>query len=218
MIEHEPELEQALDCFRVARAKSIARTLAWYLDAIERNRSWAGLVSRGFAERPVEMVADSIGAAAILAKYGKSKAADLGAGGGLLGIVVAACCPEIDVTLIESSSRKASFMAECVGAMELGNVRVANARAQDLGEGQRFDLVMSRAAGPLAKVLPPAFGLLDSGGLYAGLKSSAMTADSVRSDEALEEAGGKLLEVHAIRGPWLEGDQPRASLVVLQKV
>jgi 16S rRNA (guanine(527)-N(7))-methyltransferase RsmG len=67
--------------------------------------------------------------------------ADLGSGAGFPGIPIAILRPEYSVTLIESHQRKAVFLKEA--SRELGNVRVASKRAEDVGD--TFDWVVSRA-------------------------------------------------------------------------
>lgn len=50
--------------------------------------------------------------------------ADLGSGGGLPGIVIAAALPEREVHLVESDRRKAAFLIEAAGTLKLPRVKV----------------------------------------------------------------------------------------------
>ncbi|WP_335341942.1 16S rRNA (guanine(527)-N(7))-methyltransferase RsmG [Bifidobacterium moraviense] len=63
---------------------------------------------------------------------GRNTIADIGSGGGFPGIVVAACMPDCKVTLVEPMERRVTWLEECVREMDLRNVRVRRARAEEL--------------------------------------------------------------------------------------
>ena len=68
---------------------------------------------------------------------------DIGSGAGAPGLVVAALRPDVQVTVSESSGKKAGFLVQAVHAMKLANVRVESVRAETLTD--RFDVVTARA-------------------------------------------------------------------------
>ena len=70
-------------------------------------------------------------------------AADLGSGAGFPGLPFAIYAPEIQVTLIESQNKKATFLKEVIRGLDLANVTVRNERGEAIKE--RFGLVMMRA-------------------------------------------------------------------------
>jgi 16S rRNA (guanine527-N7)-methyltransferase len=90
---------------------------------------------------------------------------DVGSGAGVPGLIVATLRPDVQVTCAESVTKKASFMIQAQGAMQLGNVRVVDARAETLHD--TFDAIAARAvAGPAE--LAERFGkLLAPGGRLA---------------------------------------------------
>ena len=87
---------------------------------------------------------------------------DLGAGAGLPGLIIAAMAaekrPDMTVTLVESDTRKAAFMAEAARAMGV-RVTIRACRIEDL-EPARYDVVSARALAPLDRLLPMARALL----------------------------------------------------------
>ena len=86
---------------------------------------------------------------------------DVGSGAGFPGIPVAILRPDIDMTLLESNSRKCVFLRE--SSRDLTNVRVLNARAEQCRE--RFDWAVSRAVAVSEVIesgLAPNFALLVS--------------------------------------------------------
>ena len=58
--------------------------------------------------------------------------ADIGSGGGFPGIVAAACLPDHRFTLVEPMERRVEWLNECVADMELNNVTVVRARANEM--------------------------------------------------------------------------------------
>lgn len=77
---------------------------------------------------------------------------DIGSGAGFPGLPLAICRPGLDVTLIESSRRKCSFMNKFVLQSGLANVAIAPIRAETAGRGQlrdHFDVALARAVGTL---------------------------------------------------------------------
>jgi 16S rRNA (guanine527-N7)-methyltransferase len=94
---------------------------------------------------------------------------DLGSGGGLPGLVVAAAWPGAAVVLLDANERRTQFLARAVSALELDRrVTVAQTRAEDAGRDPmwrgRADLVVARSFGPPAVTAECAAPLLEVGG------------------------------------------------------
>ncbi|MGI9257567.1 MAG: 16S rRNA (guanine(527)-N(7))-methyltransferase RsmG [Gammaproteobacteria bacterium] len=73
------------------------------------------------------------------------RVADVGSGAGLPGIPLAIARPEIEFTLIESRGKRARFLEHVRGALDLDNVIVEHARAEDLSPERPFATVLARA-------------------------------------------------------------------------
>ena len=79
--------------------------------------------------------------------------ADLGSGGGFPGLVLAAMCPDLDLTLIEVDARKAAFLGEAGRRMALPRLpRVVIGRIEDVAPA-KADVVTARALAPLSQLL-----------------------------------------------------------------
>jgi 16S rRNA (guanine527-N7)-methyltransferase len=100
------------------------------------------------------------------------RVADLGSGAGFPGIPVKLWAPNINLTLIESNQKKATFLRELSRALTLTNVNIQNARAETLPPST-FDVVTTRAVERLPKVLPVAATLLAPQGRLALLISTS---------------------------------------------
>ena len=78
----------------------------------------------------------------------KGRLADVGSGGGFPGLPLKIIQPELQVFLIESNIKKATFLAEVVRELGLVDARVIVSRYQELGEEVApLDFVCSRALG-----------------------------------------------------------------------
>src|SRR3954471_23377514 len=74
--------------------------------------------------------------------------------------------PEIELTLIESNHKKATFLKEVTRALTLTNINIRVARAESLAEAT-FDLVTLRAVERFESILPVAARLVAPRGRLA---------------------------------------------------
>ena len=68
---------------------------------------------------------------------------DVGSGGGLPGVVFAICCPEVDVSCVDTVGKKAAFIQQAAVALKLPNLHGVHARVETLTTP--FDVVSCRA-------------------------------------------------------------------------
>jgi 16S rRNA (guanine527-N7)-methyltransferase len=134
-------------------------------------------------------VADSLSGLELPAVRDARRIADLGAGAGFPGLVLAAALPDAHVSLVESVGRKCAWLERAVGVMGLGNVTVVNARAEawDAGAGVH-DLVTARALAPLNVLVEYATPLLAQGGAlvaWKGRRDPGEEADGAAAGAAL---------------------------------
>ena len=61
---------------------------------------------------------------------------DVGSGGGLPGVVLAICRPELKVTCVDAVAKKAAFVQQVAGALVLPNLRAVHARVETLKIGR----------------------------------------------------------------------------------
>jgi 16S rRNA (guanine527-N7)-methyltransferase len=101
---------------------------------------------------------------------GISSLLDFGAGGGLPGIPIALCRPEVAVTLAESQGKKAAFLMEAVRTLGI-SVTVHAQRAETLGTV--FDCVILRAVDKMPKAVAAAAPLIAPGGWLALMTTHA---------------------------------------------
>jgi 16S rRNA (guanine527-N7)-methyltransferase len=144
-------------------------------------------VARSTLPRAREVhIADSLSGLEVIEFAAAETIADIGAGAGLPGLVLAASLPHARVDLVESIARKCEFLRHAVARMDLTGVRVLCQRAEELGAGEgreAYDAVTARAVGPLATLTELASPLLRTGGILVAWKG--------RRDEAEESAAAR---------------------------
>lgn len=97
---------------------------------------------------------------------------DLGSGGGLPGLVLAALWPETPGVLLDAAARRVEFLEEACRRLRFGRrVAALQARAEEAARRPElragFDLVTARAFGPPAVTAECAAGFLEPGGRLA---------------------------------------------------
>jgi 16S rRNA (guanine527-N7)-methyltransferase len=106
-----------------------------------------------------------------------ARVVDIGAGGGVPGLVIAILRPDLEVTLIESDRRKAGFLVHAAAVCGCPRVDVLARRAEEVGRDPAHrathDLAVSRAAAPAPVLCELALPLLRVGGRLIALVSDA---------------------------------------------
>lgn len=80
-----------------------------------------------------------------LPQHASMRVLDVGAGGGVPGIPLAIARPDWQVTLIDASSKKATFLTQAAAELALPNVTAVAGRVEEFQPAQPFDVVISRA-------------------------------------------------------------------------
>jgi 16S rRNA (guanine527-N7)-methyltransferase len=111
----------------------------------------------------------TVAAHRLSAEIASPRILDLGSGGGLPGLVVAAAWPEATLVLLEANGRRAAFLRRAVGRLGLEErVSVLEERAEEAGRDPRhraqFDEVVARSFGRPAVVAECGAPLLRVGG------------------------------------------------------
>lgn len=98
--------------------------------------------------------------------------ADVGSGGGLPGIPLAIALGRLNVHLIESSHKKASFLQQAKIELSLDNVSIHYGRVESFKPSVGFDIVVSRAFSRLAEFVRLAAHLLAPTGRLMAMKGA----------------------------------------------
>jgi 16S rRNA (guanine527-N7)-methyltransferase len=102
---------------------------------------------------------------------------DIGSGAGLPGLVLAIARPDVDFVLIEPMERRVDWLLSEAARLQLDNVRVARARAEDAKLGEPLNQVTARAVTSLSKLIPATSHLLRSGSELLFLKGERVSEE-----------------------------------------
>jgi len=121
--------------------------------------------------------------------------ADIGSGAGLPGLVWALARSDLAITLVEPMLRRVRFLEEAIGHLELSNVDIVRARAEELHGDRAFDVVTARAVAPLSRLASWCLPLVRPGGMMVAFKGASAAdelADASSTISRLAGSPGKL--------------------------
>lgn len=95
---------------------------------------------------------------------------DVGCGAGLPGLVLAIAQPGWQFTMLDSNSKKTSFVQQAIIELKLHNVSVYCARVEDWQPAERFDGIISRAFSELGEFLRVSHHLMAPNGRWVAMK------------------------------------------------
>jgi 16S rRNA (guanine527-N7)-methyltransferase len=161
-------------------------------------------------------VADSLTGLEVPELRDARRIADVGAGAGFPGLVLAVALPDAKIDLIESVGRKTAFITRAAEAAGIPNALALTARAEDVARGdagETYDVVTARAVGRLSTLAELASPLLKEGGVliaWKGRRDEDEEAQMDRAEESLamhpesildvgHRAGSKHRHLHVIR-------------------
>lgn len=183
--------EAIRDLVRVARAVGSVLTEAQqnsFTIYIEALLLWRTRLSLTTADTAILVVRSHIADSLPLIRYLRpgSRVADIGSGAGFPGVPLAISYPAAHVTLVESRRKRANFLREVVRQTKMKNVSIVEGRAEGLivGHEESFDIIVSRALGPLADFLFLAQPLLKRGGLAIAMKGPRGRAEAATSAQS----------------------------------
>ena len=148
----QPDFKAALDGAANQLGLSLSDTqieqLLAYLNLIQKwNRVYNLTAVRDPQAMLTQHLVDSLSLLPALRKHADGKPLrlmDVGSGGGLPGVVVAICEPDIDVTCVDAVGKKATFIKQVAAELRLPNLHGEHSRVEEL-KVPAFDLITSRA-------------------------------------------------------------------------
>jgi 16S rRNA (guanine527-N7)-methyltransferase len=114
---------------------------------------------------------DSLTAIAPLSRHTQGQATrvlDVGSGGGLPGVVLAICMPELNVSCVDTVAKKAAFVQQVAVSLKLPNLRGIHARVESLTDP--YQVICSRAFASLPDFVTWSRPALAEGGVWMAMK------------------------------------------------
>lgn len=144
------------------------------------------------------------------------KLCDFGTGAGFPGIVIKIFYPNIDITLIESNSKKCVFLNEVINKINLKNIKVINTRMELYSKTNResFDIVTCRAVSHLKVISELGIPLLKINGYFLPLKSNIET-EIIESNDILNKLNSKIENIISYELPI---ENSKRNILIIKKI
>lgn len=178
------------------------------IDYLALMTKWNSVYNLTAVRDPVQMVTQHLldSLSAVSAFSGAKNVLDVGAGGGLPGIVLAIWAaeaePEMRVSLIDTVHKKTAFLTQVKAELELANVSVHTARVEQWNAPRKFDVITSRAFAELSDFVNWSGHLLEEGGEFIALKGVSPEAEVARLPD-----GWEVREVRPLEVPTLQAER-----------
>ena len=157
--------------------------IAQLLEFIGLLQKWNKVYNLTSVRDPAEMmthhVLDSLAAVAPLQRHlaqaglntqdAAPRLLDVGSGGGLPGVVFAVCCPQLDVSCVDTVAKKAAFIQQAAVTLKLRNLHGIHARVESLTGP--FDVVSCRAFASLLDFTTWSRAALGEGAVWLAMKA-----------------------------------------------
>jgi len=199
-------LDQGLTALGLSLDKKQSDALLAYVRLLDKwNQVYNLTAVRSADAMLTQHVLDSL---AVLPHLNGQTLLDVGSGGGLPGIPLAIAKPEVQVTLLDSNHKKATFLRQAVIELALPNVEVVCERAESWQPQRQFDVVISRAFSELSEFVAAAGRLCAPDGVLVAMKGVHPYEEIAQLPRTM-----RVQDVVSIRVPGLAADR---HLVLLQ--
>jgi 16S rRNA (guanine527-N7)-methyltransferase len=145
------------------------------LDYMALIQKWNKVYNLTALRDPADMLShhllDSLTAIAPLMRHTQGcaiRVLDVGSGGGLPGVVLAICMPELDVSCVDTVAKKAAFVQQVAVSLKLPNLRGIHARVESLTDP--YQVICSRAFASLPDFVTWSRSALAEGGVWMAMK------------------------------------------------
>ncbi len=174
------------------------------LDYLALLFKWNAVYNLTSVRDPMQMmthhVLDSL--AAVPAFDSARNVLDVGAGGGLPGMVLAIAKPGMKVSMIDTVHKKTAFLTQVKAELGLANVTVYTMRVEQLEVSDKFDVITSRAFADLSDFVNWSGHVLAEGGQFIALKGTAPPEEQERLPKEW-----KVTELRPLAVPGLDAER-----------
>ena len=144
---------------------------------------------------------------------------DVGTGAGFPGIPIKIINPNLKVVLVDSLNKRINFLQDVIKKLNLDNIEVIHARAEDLGQNKKyreaFDIVTSRAVANMSVLSEYLLPLARVNGKCICMKGSDVEEELENSKYAINLLEGKIEKVDKFE---LSNERIGRNIIIVKKL
>jgi 16S rRNA (guanine527-N7)-methyltransferase len=212
--------DQTAQLFGLTLSPSQLENLARYADLlVEWNQKINLTAIRSAEEIRIKHFLDSLSCHLAFEGTDVAKMIDIGTGAGFPGIPLKIIYPEMQLTLVESVTKKTQFLSEVVQVLGLEDVEIHPSRAENMGKQpdhrESYSWAVARAVAGLPVLCEYLLPLVKIGGFMLAQKGETALAELEQAQPAIELLGGKSVQTIPVELP---GVTQQRYLVIIEKV
>jgi 16S rRNA (guanine527-N7)-methyltransferase len=193
-------LQSAARQFGLSLSDRDAARMVQLLDELDEWNQRMNLTA--IRERPQQLTKHLLDSLSVQPFLRGTRVLDVGTGAGFPGLPLAIVNPERQFTLLDSTAKKLKFIDHVAQLLGLTNVTTVHQRAETFEVKDRFDVVLSRAVGPVEQFVKWSGRLCVGGGRLLAMKGRYPT-DELKT----LPSGWKLAAVHRLDVPGLDEER-----------
>lgn len=194
-----------------------------FLDYLDILRNWNQKMNLTAIDDPEEIVIkhflDSISCASVIDLTANERIIDLGTGAGFPGIPLKILYPQLELTLLDSTKKKITFLKNLARELNLKGIEFIHGRAEDYGQKAEYrgayDIVIARAVAPLNILSEYAIPFLKPTGSFLAQKGAKVKEEVIEATRAVEVLEAEIYDVVPIDLPYSDA---KRNLVIIDKV
>ena len=148
-----------------------------------------------------------------------STVVDVGTGAGFPGIPLSIMNPTLKITLVDSLNKRLIFLQEVINELDLKNVELVHARAEEFGRNkkyrEKFDIATSRAVANLATLSEYLLPLVKINGKAISMKAGNASQEIEDAKKAIKTLGGNINNIEEFNLP--QSDIGR-TIIIIDKI
>ena len=148
-----------------------------------------------------------------------STVVDVGTGAGFPGIPLSIMNPTLKITLVDSLNKRLIFLQEVINELDLQNVELVHARAEEFGRNkkyrEKFDIATSRAVANLATLSEYLLPLVKINGKAISMKAGNASQEIEGAKKAIKTLGGNINNIEEFNLP--QSDIGR-TIIIIDKI
>jgi len=144
---------------------------------------------------------------------------DVGTGAGFPGIPLKLAAPALQLTLMDGTQKKITFLDHLIDTLGVGPVALVHGRAEELGRAaahrEQYDIVVARAVAPLNILAEYLLPVVRKGGLAVIYKGPSASEEFMEARHAIKVMGGETVRLAPVVVPFLD---ERRFILLIKKV